>query len=68
MLVGRYMHVQCRYFLSFFLALRACHTLAISLNDRVTHKKIAERWRALTIAGPSLCYRRERLSIVVDRR
>ena len=29
---------------------KACHTLAISVNDRVTHEKIS---RTLTIAGPS---------------
>ena len=31
-------------------------------------KKSAEGWRTLTIAGLSLCYRRVRLAIVVDRR
>ena len=34
----------------------------------VTHEKSAERWRTLTIARPSLCHRRVRLAIVVDRR
>ena len=39
---------------------RACHTLAISLNDRITHEKISRkladadyRW---TIVSLQLCY------------
>ena len=42
--------------------LRACYTWP------VTPWRSAERWRTLTIAGPSLYYRRVRSAIVADRR
>ena len=60
------------------LFLRACHTLAISVNDRVKglshlgdqrqRSRNAQKNQTLTFAGPSLCYCRVRLAIVADRR